>query len=222
MPVEANAQQPQAGNAQPNNQPQAGDPTQNTPANPQAGEANTNEPTPRTPQEYEAEIARLRREAADKRVKLNEYEEKARKEAEAQMTEAQKAQARAADMERQLAEKTRLHQEKTVSYEVKLHAAKLGIVDPDAASKLMDWSQLDYDDDGNPKNIQRLLTDLVKSKPYLAGPQSAGNTMNPATNNGGTSGTFTLSQIEKMSPQEYDKNRTAIWQAKREGRILNG
>lgn len=196
--------------------PQVGDqaPQVGTPETPQVGEPQST----LTLEQALAELKKVRTEAANHRVKLNEFEEKARKEAEAQMTEAQKATSRATDLERQLAERTQSYQERAIKYEVQLHAAKLGIIDPDAAVKLLDWSQLEYDADGSPKNAGKLLQDLVKAKPYLAGTPQSGSVANPARPN--QSLTFTQAQIAQMSPDEYKKNRAAIFAAQKEGRIV--
>lgn len=206
---EENNGQPQVGTADPQS-PQVGIPESSAPvADPQ--------PTLTLEQALDA-LRKARNEAASHRVKLNEYEEKARRDAEAQMTEAQKYQSRAADLERQVSELTRTHQERAIKYEVQLHAAKLGIIDPDAASKLLDYSQLEYDDDGTPKNAGKLFQDLVKAKPYLAGTPQSGSVANPPRQTNQT--TFTQAQISSMSPDEYRKNRAAIFAAQREGRII--
>ena len=83
------------------------------------------------------------------------------------------------------AENQRLRVERAVDRE----AARLGI-DPDVASRLIDWSDLEYDDDGKPKNATKLLEALVKDKPYLvtgtptAAAAAASQNGNGATGNG--------------------------------------
>lgn len=213
MPIEQNGSQSQV-DANTPNEPQVG-----TPETPQAGDQNT-QPTLTLEQALDA-LKKARAEAASHRVKLNEYEDKARRDAEAQMTEAERYKSRASDLERQVSDLTRSHQERAVKYEVQLHAAKLGIIDPDAAVKLLDLSQLDYDDDGTPKNAGKLLADLIKAKPYLAGTPASGSVANPARNTSNTT-TFTESQISSMTADEYQKNRRAIMAAMKEGRILPG
>lgn len=206
---ENNGQQPQAGTT---NAPQVGTPPND--ATPQVGDT----PTLTLEQALDA-LKKARAEAAANRVKLNEYE-RAQQEAErAKLTKEEQLVAKVADLERAQTERTRSHQEQIVQYEVRLAAAKQGIVDPDAAAKLLDWSQIDYDDAGNPKNVGKLLQDLIKNKPYLASPQS-GSPANPPRQN--TSLTFTQSQIAQMSPEEYQRNRAAIARAMKEGRILQG
>lgn len=209
MTTEANGN-PQVGAPEAIPQPQVGE---QSPTSPQAGDS----PNTLTLDQALDALRKARTEAASHRVKLNEYEEKARKDAEAQMTEAQRFQSRAADLERELADKTRAHQERSIQYEVQLNAAKLGIIDPDAAAKLLDYSQLEYDADGSPKNAGKLLQDLVKAKPYLAGTPPSGSVANPPRQN--TSMTFTQAQIAAMSPADYQKNRDGIMAAYKEGRV---
>ncbi len=183
--------------------------------NPPAGE------TTKTTLSHEDAIAaleRVRREAAEYRVKNKELEEKVSAAEKAKMTDLEKAQARVAELERSHAEHTRTAQERAIKYEVQLHAAKLGIIDPDAASKLLDLSQLDYDEDGTPKNAQKLLQDLVKAKPYLIGTQASGSATNPPSTSHGAN-TFSRAQIAAMSPEEYQTNRAAINAAMKAGRI---
>jgi hypothetical protein len=48
-------------------------------------------------------------------------------------------------------------------------AASKGIVDADAAYRLLDSSSLEFDDEGNPKNVSEAVTKLVEAKPYLVG-----------------------------------------------------
>lgn len=195
------------------NEPQVGAENDNTP---QAG-ANQ---SALTLEQALSELAKVRKEAASHRVKLNEFEEQARKAAEAQMTEAEKYKTRSADLERQLAEKTQAFQERVVNQEVRMYAASMGFVYPDVAATLLDWSQIEYSDDGSPKNVQQLLKNLLKDKPLLAGTPQAGSVANPPRNPQAM--TFTNSQIGQMSPEEFEKNKAAIWQAQREGRILPG
>lgn len=199
----------------PNEQPQVGNPPTETPAEPQVGE-----PKPALNLEQALrELEKVRREAAEHRVKHKEAQDKLTAFEQSQMSDLEKAQAKVAEYERQLSERARQEQERTVKYEVQLHAAKLGIVDPDAAVKLLDWAQLDFNEDGTPKNAEKLLKALIADKPYLAGTPASGSATNPARNNS-QSGYFTDSQISAMSPADYQKNRAAIFAAMKEGRIL--
>ncbi|HNY84541.1 MAG TPA: hypothetical protein PLP17_13360 [Oligoflexia bacterium] len=128
-------------------------------------------------------------------------ESKERKEAE--MSELQKAQERAKELEKQLAASAELQKNMATLADITAKAAKLGIVDPDAAFKLLDKGAIEYDDDGKPKNTEALLVAMLKERPYLAGTGSSA--MNP-----GKSRTYTKDEIEKMSPEDINKNWDAI------------
>jgi hypothetical protein len=59
-----------------------------------------------------------------------------------------------------------------------LRARELGIIDPDAAYRLLDLAEVEYDETGRPTNIERLLRDLVRKRPYLVG--SSASATNPS------------------------------------------
>lgn len=102
------------------------------------------------------------------RKKLSSYEEAERKAQEAQLSEIERIRKQHAELQAQHDTYTRQMQERIVRYEVEAQARKLNIIDPDAAAKLLDWSELEYDDDGTPTNAAKLLDKLLKNKPYLA------------------------------------------------------
>lgn len=180
------------------------------------------------------ELDRVRRENAETRTKLRTFETAAEEAQRAQMTREERLAADLATSEKMRADESVKRQELAMRYEVQLHATRLNIVDPTDAMKLIDASQIEYDDDGAPKNIGQVLQALVAAKPYLANaantasgaqsvnrpaPTNASPTNPASTGNGRAANTFTESQIAAMSPDEYKRNRAAINQAVREGRI---
>ena len=88
---------------------------------------------------------------------------------ESEKTELQKAIEKATQLEKERESWQSKQKETAAQYDVALKAAKLGIVDPDAAWKLLDKSMLEYDKDDSPTNTEQLLQGLLKDKPYLAG-----------------------------------------------------
>lgn len=132
-----------------------------------------------------------------------------------QKTELQKAQEKAAAMERSNTEQAEKMKSLLTQYEVATAATRLGIVDPDAAVRLIDASKLEYDENGKPKNAEAVLKELIAQKPYLVG--SGTSATNAARNNGGNE-TFTRSQLK--DPAFFQAHRDAIMKAMREGRIL--
>ena len=96
--------------------------------------------------------------------------------------EYQRAQQQAAELAAQLAETKKRNQELQARSIVQATAARLGVVDPDAAYVLLrDSVTLEPDEAGNldAKKITDALRDLLKAKPYLLGtPQTSA--ANPA------------------------------------------
>jgi hypothetical protein len=168
---------------------------------------------------FDAEYVRkLRAEAAEYRRRLRELESKVKSEEEAKMTEQERLQKRLAELERKEAEYQRVIQSRTLEYEVKLLAVRLGIVDPDAAYRLLDLKQIEFDDDGRPVNLEKVIRDLIATKPYLVSQQAPVSPTNPAQGRISGQQVFTRSQLR--DPKFFAANREAIMQALREGRIL--
>lgn len=124
-------------------------------------------------QKYAAEAAANRKALREAEKRIAEYEAAQKAADDAKLSEVERASKRAADAERQLADRTRAFQERIISSDIQLNAAKLGIIDPDAAAKLLDWSGLEYDEDGLPTNATALLEQLLTAKPYLRGAGAA-------------------------------------------------
>lgn len=176
----------------------------------------------RSAEDYERMLADLRRENASHRTKLKKFEEDEAKRNESQLTEQQKLEAKLAKLQSDHDNATRTLQERTVNYEVRLQAATMGIVDPDAAAKLLDWTELAYDDNGAPTNVEALLKALLKAKPYLASkaaqPTSGGAT-NPSRAQTGANVAWTAetmrpylngqSKFSDLSPEQQDAFRRA-------------
>lgn len=176
-----------------------------------------------TPAQYEAIIADLRKENGANRSEKAELLkkvtafEKAQADVEAaNLSDIDKANKRAAEAEALLNDRTRASQERIINYEIRLNAANLGIVDPEAAVKLLDWSKLKYDDDGIPTNAAELVQALVKDKPYLIAPAgkppvSSGGASNPSKSSTSMSATaLNWDVISQMTEAEYTARRAEI------------
>jgi len=125
-------------------------------------------------------VRKLRAEAADYRKRLRELEQTVKQYEEAKLSESERLQKRLAELEREQANYQRERQERTLKYETMLAASKLGIVDPDAAYRLLDPASIEFAEDGTPKNTEQVLKDLLKARPYLAATATAGSPTNPA------------------------------------------
>jgi len=163
-------------------------------------------------------VRKLRAEAAEYRRRLREFENRVKAEEEAKMTEQEKLQKRLAELEREKTEYKQLLQARTLEYEVKLQASRLGVVDPDAAYRLLDLKRIEFDDDGKPTNLEKALKELVAQKPYLVASGGMPSPTNPAQGRISGQQVFTRSQLRDQ--KFFATNRDAIMQAMREGRIL--
>lgn len=114
-----------------------------------------------------------------------------------QKTDLQKAQEKIAELTRNTETLTSQQKAQVAQYEVMLAAGKLGIVDPDAAFKLMEPSKLEFNKDGKPTNVEPLLRDLVKEKPWLVG--SGTSASNHAKNHGGDSSDAVVNAARKAA-----------------------
>lgn len=199
--------------------PQEGHETgQMPPAEPRAA-ASAQEAEPESAAEAEPPIVRqLRAEAARYRARLRELEAKVRQSEEAQLSEQERLRKRLAELERRELEWQRERQETVLRYEVQLAASRLGIVDPEAAWRLLDLAELEFDEDGRPRNLEQVLRALIKRKPYLV----AGSPSGVSVGNGprGAPAVFTRSQLR--DPAFFRAHRDEILRAMAEGRIVEG
>lgn len=129
----------------------------------------------------ETALKKANADAKSHRLKADELDRLKAEQETATLNETQKLQKQLAKMQADHDTLSKSSQERIINYEVRLQAAQAGIVDPDAAAKLLDWSQIEYDDHGQPTNVEKLLKDLLKAKPYLVGKPVAtgGGATNP-------------------------------------------
>jgi hypothetical protein len=122
------------------------------------------------------QIARLRREAADTRVKLREAtaaldalkaEDQKRKDAE--KSEVERLRGQLAETERKREEAERQHKDALVRQAIERAASKAGAADPEDVYALLKPADFELDDNGTIKNADKLVEALMKAKPYLAG-----------------------------------------------------
>lgn len=125
-----------------------------------------------------AEKRDANKEAQKMRADLKALQEAESKRQEADMSELDKAKKLATDAEARIGS----IQARLVQAEVRSVAASLGFADASIASKLIDSSQLNLDDEGMPTNAKELLEGLLKDHPYLKG-QTSGL---PATQRAGS------------------------------------
>lgn len=137
------------------------------------------------------EAAKYRKEAADAKkaaddAKLSD-EEKRKADYDAAVTKATTAEQKAQAIALQLS--------------VERQARKLGIVDEDAAFRLLDTSAVEFDDAGTPTNVEALLKSLTEERPWLLSDGKAtatgGSSSAPARSRQG--GELTLKDLKGMT-----------------------
>ena len=127
----------------------------------------------------------------------------------AQLTETERLQARAEDAERRENAATSEIADALISSDVKVRAAQMGIVDPDAAFVLLDRKGINYDSENGVTGVEDALTALVESKPWL---RSNNRTPNMNPEGGQPTPTIKLTQQQRdaarafgMTEEQYAK-----------------
>lgn len=168
-----------------------------------------------------AYVESLRREAAANRVAAKKASDALEAMKAAQMTDAERAAARLKELE---AAQTAWETERralTTQAEVERQARKLGIVDEDAAARLIDTGQITYDDAGKPVNVEALLAELVRARPWLKAadqPQSTAPTSPTNAQRTNAGRTLTRADIAKMTPDQINANWDAVQEVLKSGR----
>lgn len=145
------------------------------------------------------EYARIQREHADYAKRLAEFEKEKKVREEADLSEKEKLERRLVEQEKRQAEL----EQQLRSKEIQILAGKLGIVDPEAAEKLIDWTKVESTESAR----EAALKDLLKNKTYLAGTPGSGPTQ---PTNPGRQGGLTVDEIKRMTPDEVNKNWDAV------------
>lgn len=116
----------------------------------------------------ERELAEARREAASNRTKARTLEQQQAAAAQAGMTEAERTAAKQQELERANRELQQRLSDQAVRTATVEAATRLGYRSPDIAYRLLDRAELEYNDAGEPKNVDKLLRALLEREPYLA------------------------------------------------------
>ena len=110
---------------------------------------------------------------------LKERAAKADELEQAQLSEAEKLEARALEAERKAATAAEQISTAMIASDVKVRAAQLGIIDPDAALLLVDRQNVRYSEDSGVTGFEEALTQLLTDKPYLKGAPNRAPNLNP-------------------------------------------
>ena len=192
------------------------------PATPPATPAPVDPAKPETfTREY---VESLRRENADVRVKYKTAQDELDTLKRASMTKEQQVELDLKNRDEVVIPSLKRENQKL---SVQVTASKLGIVDPEAASLLLDWSAIDAG-----KNVELALTELLVVRPWLkaqgptatpaappavtAPPSQSSPATPPASN---APPRFSKSQVDAMSDAERERRLPEILQAMREKRF---
>jgi hypothetical protein len=195
---------------------------------PQAGNPDDGEQQQAGAGDVQAELRRARDDAAKYRTQLRDNQEKlkaleaAQKERDdAEKTELQKAIDKANDLEARLLQADNRTKSLALENAVVLKAQALGIVDPDAAYRLLDKDAVEFDGD-KPKNIDELLNSLIESRPYLKGKKTPGGQQNGSTaapdSGNRSSGPQTMDDVAKMTESEINAHWDQVQKVMAQGR----
>jgi hypothetical protein len=190
--------------AEPIATPQVGDPAAQA-----AGEADQRPTQDPQSEPFSLDDARkLRSENRSLRERLKAAEDAKRAEDEAKLSEQERTAKRLADLERDLAERDRALAERTVLASAVDAASRLGFANPRLAYRLLDLSEVEFDGEGQPTNVDDLLKAILKGDPYLASSHARPS----GSIDGGTRGTagLTREQIDAMTPEQYEARREEV------------
>lgn len=157
------------------------------------------------------ELRKLRRENQGLRKRLHEQEALDQQRKEAEMTEVEKLKKQLGDYQQKEMAWANEKRAWAVQQAVQSEASRLGIIDPDAAYRLIEVEEIE--------EVGPALQELVKAKPYLKGAGmtsiSPTNPANPARQ----PQMFTRSQLRDV--KFFAEHRDEIMQAMKDGRILD-
>lgn len=156
------------------------------------------------------EAERKARRDAEKRAK--DAEKKAADLESEKLTEDQRKAKRLEELEAEKTAWERERQQYRIEQAVGRLTAKLKLVDVETVVRLVDSGRVEFDDSGIPTNVEKLVGDLVKEKPFLATtaatPPPAGGINAGDGTSGGPPPNLTADELEAakasgMTPERY-------------------
>jgi hypothetical protein len=173
---------------------------------PLTGEAPTDSPEESSDEQATSPLDRkLRSENQSLRKRLRDLEAAQKAREEAELSEQERAQRRMIELEEQVKTTTQRARDAALRAEINAAATKFGIVDVDAASRLLDTNALEYDDTDGWVGVDDALRTLTQDRPWLVqtNTHTPGATANP-TNPPRRRSTLTKEALSKMSKAEVD------------------
>ncbi len=141
--------------------PQAGTTTSESTTQAQAAAGTTDQST------TTVDVAVLQRELAEARREAAKHRTDLRRATDSQLSEAERLQRRVTELEAEREQVLARERGRSIRYAAIDAASKLGFRDPDLAVRLLDPSAVEVKDDGTPKNVEKLLSEVLARSPYL-------------------------------------------------------
>ena len=132
---------------------------------------------------------RVKRERKSWEQKIKEEKEKAA------MSEAERLKAEKEEAEKNATAAIERANQRLIRSEVIAQAAKLNIVDPDAAYALMNKEDVKVEDDDTVTGVKKSLEALIKAKPYLVGSTDTKKTGDDQRDDKGSKGGFSMNDF---------------------------
>lgn len=173
---------------------------------------------PFDPERAQRTIDALRAEARDGKKAAKERDDalaKLKTIEDAQKSELEREQERARDLEAKVAAAEVKERETNLKLAVFEKANDLGIASPTLALRALDRDAIEYDDQGQPTNLNETLGELLEREPILKGQPGKTPTgrINAGSGGGGKQPTLTAAELEMaaktgMTAEEYEKFKT--------------
>ncbi|CAN5567403.1 hypothetical protein BH23CHL7_BH23CHL7_23870 [soil metagenome] len=178
-------------------------PTATDPAEPPAGEKTYSQA------QLDTALADVRREAAKWRTEHKKAADALEAAAKQQMTEEEQRAADVAKRERELADRETAAQERLLGAAIKEAAAAAGVAPGRLAlmPRLIDRTEVEFDESGEPTNVPALVKALLEAYPEFKA--AAGSSGSADAGSRGKS-SLTREQIEKMTPAEINSRWAEI------------
>lgn len=162
----------------------------------------------------------------EKSKKLDEIEQEKRQAEEERMKKQGEFEKLVSEKQKEATEWKTRYETAVIENAIVTAASGKNVVDVEAVLRLIDKDNLEIGDDGKVKNVEAVVGDLLKAKPYLVGEQAPQNVGASDNANNGDDGKkiWTESEIrEKMRDREwFKKNESEVKKAFSEGRVRKG
>lgn len=155
------------------------------------------------------DLEAAQRELARHKSELGRREAAERAAKDAAMSETERLQSRIKELEDRDTAREAQRKADALRMSAITSASRLGFADVEDAVRFLDADRVEWKDDGSPRNVERLLGEVLASKPYL----KASFTKAPDLGQGDRGGsTLTIADIKAMSQEEVTRRLPEIEQ----------